>query len=357
MNRNDKKIIQDIYANESSEKDVYTPQINPEVIKEKKRFIKRQQQVNLFSGILVLLLSISLLYIIITNYVDSLEEAAPIKPISQEYIPRYALDQESQWVLDLNKDYGQSNLKGTETPSLNRVWIKKAAFNIIMAEKAYEIKEYASAAKYYKQVLKIYPDVENVKAPLGVCYFNMEEYEKAIELFRDTDVEELGFVLLNNLAIACIETDAFDVAEEYLLKALEKNPLYTPTLKNLALLYSTDNQHALAIKFYDNYFDFRPEDHDSRYDYALYLTQEGEWALASEQINLLTLAITDVANLYHLQARVELKLGNPMKALEATRKAAQLSDPKNALQWMSDEEFDQLRTVPDFQPLMKYRSE
>ena len=354
---NDKKIIRDIYANEPHEKDAYTPQINPEVVKEKKRFIKRQQQINLFSGILILVLSISLLYIIISNYVDSLEEAVPIKPIAQEYIPRYALDQESQWVLDLNNSYGQPDWKGEGTPPLNRVWIKKAAFNIIMAEKAYDIKEYASAAKYYEQVLEIYPDVENVKSPLGVCYFNMEEYEKAIELFRDTDVDTLGFVLLNNLAIACIETEAFDVAEEYLLKALEKNPLYTPTLKNLALLYSSDEQHALAIKFYDNYFDLRPEDHDSRYDYALYLTQEGEWTLASEQINQLTQVVTDVANLYHLQARVELKLNNPMKALEATRKAAQLSDPKNALQWMSDDEFDQLRAVPDFQPLMKYRSE
>lgn len=354
---NDKKEMRDIYANEPHEKDAYTPQINPEIVKEKKRFIKRQQQINLLSGVLILILSISLLYIIISNYVNSLEETSPIKPIAQEYIPRYALDQESQWVLDLNNNFGQPNWKGEGTPPLNRVWIKKAAFNIIMADKAYEIKEFESAAKYYERALEIYPDIENVKSPLGICYFNMNEYEKALELFRGTNLDSLGFVVLNNLAIACLETDAFDVAENYLLKALEKNPRYTPTLKNLALLYSSDNQGALAIQFYDKYFDLRPEDHDSRYDYALYLTKEGEWTLASEQINRLTQVVTDVANLYHLQARVELKLGNPMKALEATRKAAQLSDPKNALQWMSDDEFDQLRKVPDFQPLMKYRLE
>lgn len=354
---NDKKEMRDIYANEPHEKDAYTPQINPEIVKEKKRFIKRQQQINLLSGVLILILSISLLYIIISNYVDSLEETSPIKPIAQEYIPRYALDQESQWVLDLNNNFGQPNWKGEGNPPLNRVWIKKAAFNIIMADKAYEIKEFESAAKYYERALEIYPDIENVKSPLGICYFNMNEYEKALELFRGTNLDSLGFVVLNNLAIACLETDAFDVAENYLLKALEKNPRYTPTLKNLALLYSSDNQSTLAIQFYDKYFDLRPEDHDSRYDYALYLTKEGEWTLASEQINRLTQVVTDVANLYHLQARVELKLGNPMKALEATRKAAQLSDPKNALQWMSDDEFDQLRKVPDFQPLMKYRLE
>ena len=39
---------------------------------------------------------------------------------------------------------------------------------------------------------------------------------------------------------------------------------------------------------------------------------------ASEQLDLLTKEITDIANLYNLQARVELKLGNTKKALDAT---------------------------------------
>ena len=70
----------------------------------------------------------------------------------------------------------------------------------------------------------------------------------------------------------------------------------------------------------------------------------------------MTKEITDIANLYNLQARVELKLGNTKKALDATRRASQLTDPKNALNWMSDTEFDQLREIDEFQELIKLQT-
>ena len=57
---------------------------------------------------------------------------------------------------------------------------------------------------------------------------------------------------------------------------------------------------------------------------------------------------------YFLLARVENKLGNSKAATEALRRAIQLTDPKRAIAWMDDTEFDLLRSTEEFQSLMKY---
>jgi len=356
MDTQKRKTNQDIYNTESNDSDLYTPQKSNAVAEERKRDLRRQQLINFTLGTFALIISILLVYIIINNYIEDVNEAKPLAPITDEYIPRYSLESANQWVLDYNRSFAKPTEQDGNPQPNSMLWIKKAAYNIILAEKAYELNNYQEAALHFENTLAILPNLEDVRAPLGMCYFNLEEFDKAVELFKNIDLEKLDETMLNNLGAVCIQSKAYDLAETYLTAAQEKNSVYAPLLKNLALLYREKEEHDQAISYYNRYFFQRPQDTDSRYDYALYLTKQSRWQLASEELNILTEEITDIANLYNLQARIELKLGNAEKALIASRRAAQLTDPKNAIQWMSDEEFDKLRNVDDFSELMKYRN-
>ena len=357
MDTHKRKQHQDIYSADHSEKDLYTPQYSNSVAQERKRDRQRKKIINFTLGISALTLSIGLVYIIVNTYIKSTNESAPTTSLGTQYIPRYALQGESQWVLDFNRNFATSKWDGEGERPINRLWTKKAAYNIILAEKAYELEQFSVAATYFENALEIMPALEDVRVPLGMCYFQIEKFDQAIKLFENINIELLAEDVLNNLGAVCIQTEAYDLAEKYLLVAQEKNPIYPALLKNLGLLYQKTEQHDKSIIHYERYFFQRPDDTNSRYDYALFLAKIGKWKEASEQLDLLTAEITDIANLYNLQARVELKLGNAEKALQATRRASQLTDPKNALNWMSDSEFDQLREIDEFQDLLKYRAD
>lgn len=356
MESNKRKKHQDIYSTDHSEKDIYTPHYSSNVAQERKRDIRRQKRINFALGLTALSLSIGLVYIIINSYIKSSNETAPLSSFGNEYIPRYALQGESQWVLDFDHNFAATKWDGEGERPINRLWTKKAAYNIILAEKAYELEQFATAATHFENAFEIMPMLEDIRVPLGMCYFQIEKFDQAIELFEGIDVELLTENVLNNLGAVCIQSQVYELAEKYLLAAEEKNPVNPALLKNLGLLYQKTDQPEKSITYYERYFFQRPTDTNSRYDYALFLTKIAKWKEASEQLNLLTTEITDISNLYNLQARVELKLGNTEKALLATRRASQLTDPKNALNWMSDSEFDQLREIDDFQDLIKYRA-
>ena len=134
---------------------------------------------------------------------------------------------------------------------INRLWTKKAAYNIILAEKAYELEQFSTAATHFENALEIMPMLDDIRVPLGMCYFQIEKFDKAIELFGDIDIELLGEDMLNNLGAVCIQSQAYDLAEKYLLVAEDKNPIYPPLLKNLGLLYQKTDQHQKSIIYYD----------------------------------------------------------------------------------------------------------
>lgn len=350
--------LQDIYATDQSLKDDFTPQVSSQILEERKREIRRHQLTSFLMGSVILVLALTLVYVVVKEYVDILNESAAPTPITQEYIPRYSLPTEAQWVLDVNdsRSFSDPNAgwDGKGERPLNAFWIKKASFNVILGEQAYEFKEFGEAAEYFENALKIIPDLEGVKVPLGMAYFKLKEFDKAVTLLKDAPEVDLTHDILNNLGAACIQAKAYEDAENYLLRSLEKNPAYAEALKNMGSLYIKMERETDAISAYEKYMDQRPTDTDTRYNFALYLTKVGNWELAAEQLRILTEEISNVPNLYRLLAQVEVKLGNDKAAIEAFQRASQLTDPSLALGWMNEKDFDRLRQDEDFQALMKH---
>ncbi len=353
MDSNKRQHLQDIYATDQTSKDDYTPQVASEIVEERKREIRRHQFISFLMGSTILVLAVTLVYVVVREYMDILSESAAPAPITQEYIPRYSLPAESQWVLDFNRNFADPTWNGEGERPFNAGWLKKAAFNVILAEQALGVGEFGEAAEYYENALEILPDLEGVKVQLGMAYFKLKNFDKALELMENATEVDLTFDILNNLGAACIDAKKYEKGEKYLKRSLELKPAYAEALKNLALLYRAQNMEKEACDAYEQYLDQRPLDTDTRHGFALYLTKVGNWPVAAEQLRKLTEEIKDEANLFRLLAQVEVKLGNDKAALAAFQRASQLTDPKLMLGWMNEKEFDSLRQDEDFQALVR----
>ncbi|MEI6892464.1 MAG: hypothetical protein V5783_09860 [Pontiella sp.] len=354
MDTGKRQHLQDIYSTDQSSRDDFTPQITNEIIKERKRDMRRHQVIGFVMGSIILLLAVGLAYVVAREYFIIQDESVAPIPITQEYIPRYSLETESQWVLDFTRDFADPKWNEEGDRPLNSLWLKKAAYNIILAEQAAQISNFEEMAEYYENALEILPNIEGVRVSLSMAYFKLKKFDEALELMEDAPDSDLSFDILNNLGAACIDAKAYGKGEAYLLRSLELKPAYTGALKNLAILYQKTSEKDKSINAYEQYLDQRPEDTDTRHSFALYLTKVGNWELAGEQLRLLTDKISNEATLYSLLARVEMKLENNKAAILAFQRASQLSDPDRALDWMNEAEFDALRQDEDFQALIKH---
>lgn len=354
MDTGKRQHLQDIYATDSEKNTDFTQQVSTETINTRKRELQRGKTNSFLMGSAILALALGLVWVVFKEYIGMQDKMTAAPPIAQEYIPRYSLAAESQWVLDFSGNYGDPTWDGEGRRPINSTWLKKATFNLILAEQALALGKFQIAAEHYENAITILPEIEGVKVPLGMAYFKLERFEMALSLLEDADEVDLTFDVLNNLGAACIDAKKYEMAENYLKRSLELKPVYAEAALNLAHLYKTMNRNEEAAMAFETYLDQRPLDTDARYTFALYLTKIGNWPLAGEQLRILTDDVTDVANLYVLLARVETKLGNDKAAIVAFQRASQLSDPKKALLWMNEDEFDQLRNHDDFQALIKY---
>ena len=113
MESNKRKKHQDIYSTDYSEKDIYTPQYSNNIAQERKRDRRRQKRINFALGLTALSLSIGLVYHR-KQFIKSSNETAPLSSFGNEYIPRYALTGESQWVLDFDHNFSNAKWDGEE---------------------------------------------------------------------------------------------------------------------------------------------------------------------------------------------------------------------------------------------------
>jgi predicted Zn-dependent protease len=347
MDTGNRQHLQDIYSSEPRTSNEFTPQVSSQVMAERKREMRNQLMGSLFMGLVVLGVIAALVVLVVRQQMQIEERAPTATVVTTQYIPRYSLPNEQQWVLDHSFVFADPAWDGEGDRPFNSQWVMKAAFNLIHAKRAFEIGQYEEAAKYFENALTIFPEMEGVNINLGQTYFKLKQFDKALALLEKMPEDDLTFDIFNNLGASCIEAKAYEKAEHYLNKAIELRPAYAEALKNKAVLYTQTKREDEAINAYEQYLDLRAGDEITRHQFALYLTRIGRWEAAAQQLRMLTETITNQAQLYYLLARAEMKLNNNEAAIMAMQRGAKLNTPEQALVYMNDEDFDKLRESED----------
>ncbi|MBN2704186.1 MAG: tetratricopeptide repeat protein [Pontiellaceae bacterium] len=327
---------QDIYSSQDYE-EKSTNQASSRTTTQREREIRRQRITSILIFVSIVGVVVGLTYFIIMWQQSFQDDGGTVRnDVGTKYLSPAGTDlnDETDWVRDYPTTYADPTWDGVGERPFSAQWIKKAAYNLHWAETATKMgkndkEALKSAAKYYEQALEIFPDIEDVKAPLANIYLQLERYEEAIVLFENIPEKELTHNLLNNLGIALTTAGKYEQAETCLMQALEKQPDYAAAMRNLATLYKEQNIPAKAIDAYERYLTVHKDDANApstRNAYGLYMIQIKDWKRAAEQFRILTEELPGEAINYKLLAEAEKQLGNTAAALAALERFNLLTD-------------------------------
>jgi tetratricopeptide (TPR) repeat protein len=254
----------------------------------------------------------------------------------------------TDWVIDFNEPLDFD----IEDAEFNATWLKRATYYLVNGEQAYRDQKPELARENLNKALKIFPDLKGVNFLLGNLALMEEKYDEAIKYYEiATTEEELTYQLAGNLGAACIGAEQYEKAEKYLLQAQKIQANAPEAYKNLAILYRKKGDVQAASDHFEKYLDLTPKDLDVTQSYAMYMIANQRWQKAGELLITLNRELPNVSNLFFLRAQVESQLGNSAAAMTALKRGIKLVDSSLALAWLSNDDFDLLRTSDEFQQL------
>ncbi len=116
-----------------------------------------------------------------------------------------------------------------------------------------EVEEFGKAEEAFKRVLKLDPDYSEAKMNLGILYFRMKDYRKAISYLKDAVADEMfdkKHIALYHLAKVYKEIGDVESYMEYLRKATAYNPLFLEAQLELGSAYMDAKRYEEAEKLY-----------------------------------------------------------------------------------------------------------
>ncbi len=199
------------------------------------------------------------------------------------------------------------------------------------AEKYYAQKEYNRAIYFYQSV--IVKDPRNVVAykEIGDCYFQLKEYEKALENYKK--VEWLQANTINyrlGLAYYCIGD--YDKAKGYLLQSLRIDSAKVSANFYLARIYDYQKNYAAALKSYQEEVKISPLE-ENYLNLARYYQKVGRYDKTISTIDMTVEKFPKSGEAYLIYAELAEMKNFKDKAVGSYRKAAQLGSGKAQL-WM-----------------------
>ncbi len=146
------------------------------------------------------------------------------------------------------KSYSIKNIKANNTPILTVY--KDSTHYAFEGQQFMKAKDYPNAINSFNKELAIHPDNELAYLRLGQAYLASSNFEKSMSLLDsalalvpnwDSGLYMKGLNLQNQ--------NKLEEAEKIHLKVLELNGRYSPSIQQLAAIYSTQGKHAFALQY------------------------------------------------------------------------------------------------------------
>ena len=204
------------------------------------------------------------------------------------------------------------------------------------------------------------PSLSEAYAALGYAYYNKEEFDQGIEAAQkaiELDVNNfLGYWILGRIYVAI---DKAKDAIEQLNKVIEINPDFYTVYGDLQIAYGQMGEKEKykevldeGLQVYAKYLSKHPDDARGHMYYAVDLAQVNEKEKAKvEAAKALELSPSDPLMLYNA-ACFYSQMNEKKLGLDSLRKAIDLGFGE--MEWLRrDSDFDNLRTEPEFEKLLK----
>ncbi|NCD34271.1 MAG: tetratricopeptide repeat protein [Spartobacteria bacterium] len=237
--------------------------------------------------------------------------------------------------------------------TLNAAWLKQAAYYLVSAERSAAAGKFDDALRQYKNVLDIYPDIEGVHARIGYLLLRSEDYAAAVtELKQALGESDVDPETINNLGSAYMALDEYEKAVKCFNKVLQINDEHDTSLVNIAHSYEKLGKFSEAQMYYEKYIKRHADDTSAYMGYANLLLEMQEWKKAVGVLMQLQQKAPDVGPVYFKLAEALSHTGNRQGAMQSLKRGVLLVDPRNALGWLVQPGFDDMRNLSEFKVLV-----
>jgi len=206
------------------------------------------------------------------------------------------------------------------------------------------------------KALEVWPDMNLAVRLLGSIYTQRGQFDQAVVLLeRSLAREPFSAETLNNLAINYMQKGMMSRAEELLVTSLQIRPDYAVAFINLGFIHLRLGRHDLAIENFELGLKQMPGNPGVLNNLAVCLIRLGDYATARERLNELIATDPSRAPAYFNMAISFVLEKNLDAALEWIRRGADFCTPSQLQAYLSDADFDIIRSHTAFQQIIRER--
>jgi serine/threonine protein kinase/tetratricopeptide (TPR) repeat protein len=232
------------------------------------------------------------------------------------------------------------------------------ALHNALGEAYFNLGESAKALEEYKNVTQLEPESADGWDNMASTYERMGKFQDAVAAYQKSIQLHPDWLTYANLGYVYTTLKQYPDAITALQKAVELGPNQELAVGNLADAYRYSGQKEKADETYDKAIalafqdlQVNPQSSEAMGDIAAYYAKKGDSKRAMEFIQRARAIDNKDLELLHIQATVENLANQPADALKTLRVA--LSQGYPAKDVADDPEFDNLKTRPEFQALIK----
>lgn len=222
------------------------------------------------------------------------------------------------------------------------------------ADQHIRVREFDSAETLTRRALEIWPGVNAGLRTLGTIYLQRGQFDQSIlVLERALKDDPFNVSTFNNLAIAYMQRGQLERAEDLLLSAIQVQPDLASTQINLGLLYVLWGRYDQAVEHLEPAMRLLPENRSGIQNLGVSLMRLGRIADARAQFRrLIEMDPSRPADYFNTAISFVLE-HNYEDAMNWLRQGIKHCTPVEARKYMMDTDFDPLRTLPEFQALVR----
>jgi Flp pilus assembly protein TadD len=215
-------------------------------------------------------------------------------------------------------------------------------------------KEWDLAELQVRRALEIWPAMNVAQRILGVIYTQKGQFEQAIMMLSQAlTTDPFSAETYSNLAAAYMHKGQLEKAEAQLNTALKIQPDFAIANLNLGLLYLSTGRYNYAADYLELALEKMPGHSNIRNNLAVSLLRIGRYEDSRHHLQTLIDADESMAHAYFNMAITYTLEGDFKEALNWIEDGSRHCSPIAFQQFVSDPDFQELQTLPEFQSLIR----